>query len=108
MVGATLSDRAAVSNEGIKDDAGAVSGLNICGPREPGRDLREQLKQRNALLLRLREEKGEAFLRSILIKRKIHATRISRPQSPRADADAATGRGGEALTPTGTPQPAPR
>ena len=45
MIGATLSDRAAVSNEGILADMAAVSGLNmIWGPLEPGRDLREQLK----------------------------------------------------------------
>jgi hypothetical protein len=37
-----LSDRAAVSSEGIKDDAVAVE--HDCGPLEPRRDLREQLK----------------------------------------------------------------
>ena len=40
-----MSDLAAVSSEGIKDDAVAVSGLNMmAGPRKPGRDLREQFK----------------------------------------------------------------
>jgi len=29
MIGTTLSDRAAVSIEGMKSDAGAVSGLNM-------------------------------------------------------------------------------
>src|SRR5262245_3098878 len=37
MIGATLSDRAAASNEGIKADAGAVSGLNMMAVRlSPG------------------------------------------------------------------------
>ena len=33
MVGAILSDRAAVSSEGIKVDTGAVSGLNMIAAR---------------------------------------------------------------------------
>jgi hypothetical protein len=33
MIGTTLSDRAAVSNEGIKDDAMAESGLKSWGQR---------------------------------------------------------------------------
>ena len=37
MIGTTLSDRAAVSNEGIKDDTAAVSGLNMIAARlSPG------------------------------------------------------------------------
>ena len=37
MIGATLSDRAAASNEGIKVDTGAVSGLNMIAARlSPG------------------------------------------------------------------------
>ena len=37
MIGSTLSDRAAVSSEGIKDDAGAMSGLNMMATRlRPG------------------------------------------------------------------------
>src|SRR6516225_7878514 len=37
MMGATLSDRAAVSSEGIKVDTGAVSGLNMTAARlSPG------------------------------------------------------------------------
>jgi hypothetical protein len=37
MIGTTLSDRAAVSNEGIKADTGAVSGLNMIATRlSPG------------------------------------------------------------------------
>src|SRR5262249_16489818 len=37
MIGTTLSDRAAVSNEGIKIDTGAVSGLNMMAARlSPG------------------------------------------------------------------------
>jgi hypothetical protein len=45
MIGTTLSDRAAVSNEGIKvDTRGGVGIEHDGGPLEPGRDLREQLK----------------------------------------------------------------
>jgi hypothetical protein len=37
MIGATLSDRAAVSNEGLKVETGAVSGLNMIAARlSPG------------------------------------------------------------------------
>jgi hypothetical protein len=37
MIGATLSERAAVSNEGIKVDTRAVSGLNMIAARlSPG------------------------------------------------------------------------
>jgi hypothetical protein len=37
MIGSTLSDRAAVSNEGIKDDAVTASGLNMIAARlSPG------------------------------------------------------------------------
>src|SRR5215468_6504473 len=37
VIGATLSDRAPVSNEGIKNDTGAVSGLNMIAARlSPG------------------------------------------------------------------------
>jgi hypothetical protein len=37
MIGTTLSDRAAVSNAGIKFDTGAVSGLNMTAARfRPG------------------------------------------------------------------------
>src|SRR5262249_50107515 len=37
MISSTLSDRAAVSSEGIKDDAGALSGLNMIAVRlSPG------------------------------------------------------------------------
>ena len=37
MIGTTLSDRAAVSTEGIKDDVGAVSGSNMIAARlSPG------------------------------------------------------------------------
>jgi hypothetical protein len=37
MIGTTLSDRAAVSSEGIKVDTGAVSGLNMMAARlSPG------------------------------------------------------------------------
>ena len=37
MIGSTLSERAAVSNEGMKADTGAVSGLNMIAARvSPG------------------------------------------------------------------------
>src|SRR5215471_8096850 len=37
MIGTTLSDRAAITNEGVKNDTGAVSGLNMIAARlSPG------------------------------------------------------------------------
>jgi hypothetical protein len=45
MIGSTLSERAAVSNEGIKTDAVAVSGLNMIAARlSPGAISESSLK----------------------------------------------------------------
>ena len=66
MIGSTLSDRAAVSSEGIKADATAVSGLNMNAARlRPGADLREQLKPLASQRGFLKGEAGDVPTRAV-------------------------------------------